>query len=329
MLGDTKAFRVGGQPSIPAVSDAHDPQDPGRHLLGPHVVGQRVVVRRLVRGETGPTGGPALTDLLGVCVAWGDGVCVLHPASGDPVTIPIADIVSGKPVPPRPSVRHRVSARDAELHTASLWATVETTPLGEWLLRTDVAPVGRLRRRANSCLAFGDPGRPYAEAAAAVRAFYDGRQRPTYVQVELGSAEEQAFRDLGWTVDPTGDADLRLASLTQVRRRLRAVDGLAELASTDGTRAVVTVGDGSATWAQGEGTIDGDWLGVHGVEVDPAHRRQGLATAVMGELLEWGAEQGATTVWLHVEVDNAPAIALYDALGLMPHHTCRYLTPPG
>nr|WP_246304157.1 GNAT family N-acetyltransferase [Nocardioides thalensis] len=104
---------------------------------------------------------------------------------------------------------------------------------------------------------------------------------------------------------------------------------MAELASTDGTRAVVTVGDGSATWAQGEAAIDGDWLGVHGVEVDTAHRRQGLATAVMGELLEWGAEQGATTVWLHVEVDNAPAIALYDALGLMPHHTCRYLTPPG
>lgn len=270
-----------------------------------------------------------MTDLLGVCVAWGEGVCVLQPESGASVAIRIADIVSGKPVPPRPSVRHRVSARDAELHTASLWASVETTPLGDWVLRTDVAPVGRLRRRGNSCLAFGDPGMPYDAAAAAVRAFYDARQRPTYAQVELGSPEEQALRDLGWTVDPTGDADLRLASLTQVRRRLRAVDGLAEVASSDGARAVVTVGDGSATWARGEAAVDGDWIGVHAVEVDPGHRRQGLATAVMAELLEWGAEQGATTVWLHVEVDNGPAIALYDALGLTPHHTCRYLTPPG
>lgn len=291
-------------------------------------MGQRIVVRRLVPGESGPTGGPAFTDLLGVCVAWGDGVCVVQPETGPTVTIAIAEIVSGKPVPPRPSVRHRVPARDAELHTASLWATVETAPLGDWLLRTDTAPVGRLRRRANSCLAFGDPGLPVDEAAAAVRAFYDERARPTYAQVELGSAEEAALRDLGWSADPTGDAEFRLASLTQVRRRLRAVAGMAAVTSSDASRAVATIGDGSATWARGEAAIDGDWIGLHGVEVDPAHRRQGLATAVMAELLEWGAELGATTVWLHVEVDNGPALAMYDGLGLAPHHTCRYLVPP-
>jgi ribosomal protein S18 acetylase RimI-like enzyme len=290
------------------------------------VVGQRVVVRRLLRGQAGPTGGPAMTDLLGVCLAWGDGLCVVQPEAGDPVEIPVADIVSGKPVPPRPPVRMRVGVRDAELHTASLWATVETRPLGEWVLRTDTAPVGRLRRRANSCLAMGDPGMPFADAAATVRAFYDERERPSYVQVERGSAQEAAFADEGWRVDPTGDAEFRLASLTQVRRRLRAVDGMTDLA-TDGPRATVTIGDGGAVWARGRAAVDGDWLGVHDVEVDPAHRRQGLATAVMAELLGWGAELGAVTVWLHVETDNAPAIALYDGLGLVAHHTCRYLQP--
>lgn len=266
-----------------------------------------------------------MTDLLGVCVAWGDGVCVVQPEAGAAVTIPLADIVSGKPVPPRPSVRRRVSVRDAELHTASLWPSVRTTALGEWVLRTDVAPVGRMRRRANSCLAMGDPGLPFPEAAAAVRAFYEQRERAAYAQVELGSAEEDAFAAEGWQVDPTGDAELRLASLTQVRRRLRAVAGMADLAET-GTRASVTIGDGSAVWARGEAAIDGDWLGVHGFEVDPAHRRQGLATAVMAELLEWGAEHGATTVWLHVETANEPGLAFYDRLGLQAHHTCRYLT---
>uniref|UniRef100_UPI0015FF944B GNAT family N-acetyltransferase n=1 Tax=Nocardioides stalactiti TaxID=2755356 RepID=UPI0015FF944B len=62
-------------------------------------------------------------------------------------------------------------------------------------------------------------------------------------------------------------------------------------------------------------------------EAAPAHRRQGLATAVLAELVGWGAEQGAATVWLHVEVDNAPAQAWYDTLGIAPHHTCRYFTP--
>ncbi|MEZ0578612.1 GNAT family N-acetyltransferase [Nocardioides sp. MH1] len=305
----------------------HDPRETGRHLLGPHVVGQRVVVRRLVRGETGPSGGPALTDLLGVCLAWGDGRCVVQPETGDPVEIALADIVSGKPVPPRPSVRMRVSSRDAELHAASLWSTVTTRPLGDWVLRTDTAPVGRLRRRANSCLAFGDPGVPFPEAEVQVRSFYDTIGRPTYVQVEAGSAQDEAFAAAGWQHDPTGDAELRLAGVSAVRRRIGRVPDLAHLTAT-GPRAVATVSDGSGVLARGEAAVDGDWIGVHGVEVESTHRRQGLATAVLSELLGWGAEQGATTAWLHVEVDNVPALSWYDVLGLAPHHTCRYLTPP-
>ena len=39
---------------------------------------ERVVVRRLVRGETGPSGGPAMTDVLGVCESWTDGVVVVR-----------------------------------------------------------------------------------------------------------------------------------------------------------------------------------------------------------------------------------------------------------
>ena len=276
-----------------------------------------------------------MTDLLGVCVAWGEGRCVIQPEDGDPVEIAIADIVSGKPVPPRASASRgaalRVSPRDAELHTASLWATVERTGLGEWVLRTDTAPVGRLRRRGNSCLAMGDPGLPFDEAVARIRDFYDERGRPSYVQVESGSPEEDEFLAAGWTpTDPPGDAEFRLASLTQVRRRIRAVPDLPGLASVTvhGPRAVATIAD-DATWARGQAAVDGDWIGVHAIEVAPGHRRQGLATAVLAELLEWGAEQGATTVWLHVEADNAPAMAWYDALGLAPHHSCRYLTLPG
>ena len=135
-----------------------DSRHVGNHLLGPHVVGQRVVVRRVLRGETGPSGGPAMTDVLGVCTAWGDGRCVVAPEAGPPVEIAIADIVSGKPVPPRPSVRHRVSTRDAEEHTLSLFAGLETERLGDWVLRTVPVLEGRLVKRANSCLAIGDPG---------------------------------------------------------------------------------------------------------------------------------------------------------------------------
>src|SRR3954470_22909609 len=138
--------------------------------LGPHVVGTRVVVRRVLRGETGPSGGPAMTDVLGVCTAWGGGVCVIEPTSGgDPVAIAIADIVSGKPVPPRPSPRLRVSPREAQLRGFALFPDLEVAqvpgPAG-WLLRSSATATAR---RANSVLAFpvAPPGTSYEEVAGA------------------------------------------------------------------------------------------------------------------------------------------------------------------
>ena len=77
----------------------------GEGVLGPHVVGQRVVVRRVLRGEVGPTGGPAMTDVLGTCESWADGVMTVRREDATIVEIATADIVSGKPVPPRPPRR--------------------------------------------------------------------------------------------------------------------------------------------------------------------------------------------------------------------------------
>ena len=86
--------------------------------LGPHVVGERVVVRRLLRGETGPTGGPAFIDLLGTCLSWGDGECVVAPESGEPVRIALADIVSGKPVQAHEAVPEDGVARTTDMERA-------------------------------------------------------------------------------------------------------------------------------------------------------------------------------------------------------------------
>ena len=87
------------------------------------------MVRRILPGETGPTGGPAMTDVLGTCLSWDDGVCVVQPDGPDaagPVHIAIADIVSGKPVPPRPSPRLRIEPQDAQVRALALWPDLET-----------------------------------------------------------------------------------------------------------------------------------------------------------------------------------------------------------
>ena len=83
--------------------------------LGPHVVGLRVVVRRVLRGETGPSGGPAMTDVLGTCESWEDGIVTVRREDGSVVKIATSDIVAGKPVRFRaPLLQGRVVAMVSE-----------------------------------------------------------------------------------------------------------------------------------------------------------------------------------------------------------------------
>jgi ribosomal protein S18 acetylase RimI-like enzyme len=261
-----------------------------------------------------------MTDVLGVCESWGDGWATIRREDGTLVEIRTADIVSGKPVPPRPSVRQRVSAREAESHAAPHWPGVVREALGEWELRTEPKAVDRLRKRANSCLAMGDPGMPLGDAAEVVLSFYRARERAPMVQVAVGSDADRWFDDAGWEVVTGGDSLFMLGSLARARRMLEVPDDGLEL-RVDGPRAISVIPDRAFAKA----AVDGDWLGIHDVYVEPEHRRRGLARAVMSALLDWGAEQGATTVWLHVETDNEPAIALYESMGLAVHHACRYL----
>lgn len=305
-----------GQPSIPGMSDGT-----GSPFLGDHVVGQRVVVRRLVPGETGPTGGPAFTDVLGDCIAWDP--CVVVTAAGERVEIPVELIVSGKPVPPRASVRMRASVAECEAHVAGLWPDVVTEDVAGWGLRHSPTVD---RRRASSCLAVVEPSVPLADAVTRVRRRYGALGRTPLLHVEVGSSLERALLDLGCT-PAGGEADLLLGSVARVRRSLGRPARAAELEAT-GPRATATIGLGCDPVAEGRAAVTGDWLGLHALAVDPSHRRQGLARSVLAALLDFGAEQGARTAWLHVEADNLAALALYESAGFTVHHRMQYLTLP-
>ncbi|MCY7394770.1 MAG: GNAT family N-acetyltransferase [Nocardioides sp.] len=291
------------------------------HGLGPHVVGKRVVVRRLLRGRTGPSGGPAMTDLLGVCLSWGEGVCVVRPETGPPVEIPTTDIVSGKPVPPRPSPRLRVSPEQAQRRGMSLFPDLETEPLGGWTLRHSPSHAAR---RANSVLAMADLGTDPEQAYARVLAFYAERGRRAVAAVLPDTVQEQVFLDHEWGPE-SRDADtvFEVAGVSAVRRMLPAAPDDVELVE-DGALATVRLGGR----ASGVAVVDGDWAGYRTIAVDPQHRRQGLALAVMSALMEWSAERGATTAYLQVLGDNEPALRLYEGIGFAEHHRYRYLAAP-
>jgi GNAT superfamily N-acetyltransferase len=257
-----------------------------------------------------------MTDLLGTCTSWGGGVCVVQPESGDPVRIALADIVSGKPVPPRASVRHRVPALEAQRRALALFPDLEVEPVGDWLLRRSPTVTAR---RANSVLAFVPAG--VEDAYDRVVAHYD---RPV-AAVLPGSAEDELFRLRGW-VRESHDADthFQLASVARVGRALPpSASTPVELVETGPGVVTARIGD----LATGVAAYERDWVGFRGLEVAPGQRRQGLGLSVLAALLEWGAEQGATTAYLQVLGGNAAALALYGRLGFSTHHTYRYLTP--
>ncbi len=58
-----------------------------------------------------------------------------------------------------------------------------------------------------------------------------------------------------------------------------------------------------------------DEMWIMNLAVDPAHRRRGLARQLMREAQVRAREQQCATVWLEVREGNAPARALYTALG--------------
>src|SRR4051812_44841484 len=249
-----------------------------------------------------------MTDVLGICESWEGGIVTVRRQDGSVVEIATADIVSGKPVPPRPSLYRRLGDVHADGLALPGWQPIESEPLGEWLLRAS----GGFSSRGNSVLALGDPGMPLSEAVAQVTMWYAARSLPARAHVHPDRPETDAFTEAGWSAyDPTL---LLLASVAKVIRKLGPhqvaeprhdsfVDE-AWLATDDraarygeSARAVMESGEVTfatvrdergAVLARGRGAFHGDWVGVSALWTDPAHRGTGLSSAVLQSLVSWG-----------------------------------------
>ncbi|MEU3687239.1 GNAT family N-acetyltransferase [Streptomyces narbonensis] len=306
-------------------------------------VGKRVSVR-YVTDSAGPGG--IFTDVVGVLTSWDSGVAVITRKSGETVRIAETSLVAGKVVPPAPARRRGPSATFPELAraTARAWQPVESEPLGEWTLRA----AGGFTRRANSALPLGDPGLPVAEALTRVREWYAARNLPAYVQTATGAEGTQellgaALDRHGWrrevsaevriaALAPIGDQDADVSAVRLSRtldeRWLRRYQRFGEpdpavrpvLTSGPSVWFASVAGTGEVPAAIGRCVVDGRWAGFMAVEVDPALRRQGLATTVMTALARQALDEGASAAWLQVEADNDGARALYDGMGFAVHH---------
>jgi ribosomal protein S18 acetylase RimI-like enzyme len=314
-------------------------------------VGQRVVVRREIPGERGLSGGPAMTDVLGVLEAFTDETLVVRRDSGESVEIDRSRVVAAKPVPPRALARQRITPEALQVVCAAGWQAPVREHLGNWLLRA----AGGFTGRANSVLAVGDPDMPLTGAVERVEDFYTRVRLPALAQVIVGSSVAADLHDLDWVAARPRQADtlVQVAAVARDRLLPHVRDGaadvrLSELLAEDwlqcygrgsgsdpvAVRSVLESGErvvfaqiGAPAIAVGRAVLTGDWLGLSAVEVAPGARRQGLGTAVVDAMLAWGAAHGARSVYLQVLADNDAALRLYAPYGFRTSHSYRYLRP--
>lgn len=243
-----------------------------------------------------------------------------------------------------------------ELAVRSLPAD-ETIALDGWLLRSSPSlPF----RRVNSVTPFQpDDGHAVGltDRVDTAEEFYRQRGQSPLIQV-IPSAEpglDEALATRRWEVEapvtvmwaPLGEMAMRsvtrlpsgrgmegttstdslrtvdwMSSDLDALARLDAYERLLRAAGVDG-QTLVTQGTAGQPVGVGHAVRDGQWVGIFGMRTAPEARRQGVATALVLALAG-----DAANVWLQVELDNAPARALYDSLGFRESHRYHYRRAP-
>ena len=299
------------------------------------------VVSLRVSTPSGPT------EVVGTLVAASAETLSVRRRDGSMVEIRVDSVVAGRVVPPPESA----SVDVADLHRvmASGWRALEQEPLGDWLLRAG----GGFTRRANSALVVGSPGLPLEAAISRIERWYAERGLPPRLQVP--ASETRGLADVlgprGWTVATTthvmtaeaaavlraaGEADGAQVQvdpepdnewLAAYRSDAHPLPAVAREVLTNHPHAgFASLRTRGRCVAVARVAVDGRWAGLFAVEVDPQHRRQGLARAVTAGALRWAVERGARHCYLQVTADNAEAVALWTRLGFTHHHNYVYAT---
>lgn len=308
-------------------------------VLQPSWVGRRVTLRRAL--DRSPNEVIRFTGVVGDLLALDDERAVIETRKGV-VDVPIAAVDTARLV-----ATSTADELALERVLAAGWRPADEEDLDGWTLRA----AGGFSKRANSVLPIGRPGRPLDELLDQARAWYAERGLPLRVQVprEARRLLDAALAERGWQASTPVDVLAARLDFLPVSAREFGVqiatgpddDWLScyrgGTARTPEARALLvrhervgfaSVRDGDVTVAVGRATVDDEWLGLTAVEVVPERRREGLGTAVMSALAEWGQERGAVRAHLEVSTDNQAAQALYRTLGFWQHHDYHYRSDP-
>jgi GNAT superfamily N-acetyltransferase len=246
----------------------------------------------------------------------------------------------------RPALSWRV-----EEACLNAWPALREALFAGWVLRFS----GGLTRRANSANPLGVERADPDTLVAGCEALYRHRRQPTIFRLptligpeiddRLGArgyrgegrslvlyaelANVPAARDPAVRLRsrPTKDWLAAMAAL-QRHTKSQAVLYRAILGALAIPAAFATLADAQGVAALGFGAIHDGVICYESLVTDPRRLRRGYARRVIGSLAAWAGEQGAAGACLEVEAANAPALALYAALGFSQLYSYHYRREP-
>lgn len=231
------------------------------------------------------------------------------------------------------------------------WPALRQALFAGWVLRFS----GGLTRRANSANPLGIERTDPDVLIAGCEALYRHHRQPTIFRLPslIGPEIDERLAARGYggegvslvlycgidMMPATPDPAVRLvprpaaqwlAAVTALQRHTkrqaslyrRMVGALAVPAAF----AVLMEGDAIAALAYG--AIHDRVICYQSVVTDPARLRRGYARRIIAGLAAWAKHQGADGACLEVEAANAPAIALYTALGFTELYRYHYRRQP-
>ncbi len=227
--------------------------------------------------------------------------------------------------------------RAIEERAFAAWPAEQVRALGPWRFRSTRG----VTHRGNSVWPDGLAGIPSLDAAIeAAEAFYADRALPAQFQVTplAPPGLDRALQARRYTPGVSVAVQVAAASAVppaprpgsfsrtmseawftvsgRLGRYAKVPEIYAALLARIGPRAVFAQAeiDGEVA-AVGLGVVDRPWLGISSMLTLPSHRGRGLGQAVLSALAAAARQEGCDHLYLQVDRDNAPALALYARCG--------------